>query len=509
MNVRWLSLALQLAVIMGLGSCTVVRQNQSPPLSTYDKGIGANKSFNVMAPLLPYDPRDPQSDVSEESFAEFRSHLAVMKAMGVDGVSTDIWWGLVEKEDNKFDFSYYERIVDAITTAGLEWVPILSFHQCGGNVGDSCDVPIPQWIFTKGAVAGKDLLANDLKYKSEQGNFSSETVSAWGSYLVLEDYREFMAAFQERFANRRSQIQEINISLGPAGELRYPSYNSHDEGTNYPTRGGLQAYSKMAVADFQKFVVERYGNLKAIRQAWGRTRYVPKRVSDIKPPVDADRFFEQRDHQGTTYGRDFFDWYRDSLIRHGDRIMTAAIETFTADNSAFRGIALGAKIPGIHWRIGSSETGELVLSDRLAELNAGLIGVSRADWERDQDGRGYRPLIALFRSLGAKAYPTPVNLHFTCLEMDDNQDPDAQSMAKSLVRWVGQEAKRQSVPIKGENALGWNVPKESSWDHMASHMAGKGNPLGYYDGLTILRMSDVAASAMARERYEEIIRRYR
>jgi hypothetical protein len=34
---------------------------------------------------------------------------------------------------------------------------------------------------------------------------------------------------------------EINVPAGPSGELRYPSYNAHDQGSGYPTRGALQS----------------------------------------------------------------------------------------------------------------------------------------------------------------------------------------------------------------------------------------------------------------------------
>lgn len=50
-------------------------------------------------------------------------------------------------------------------------------------------------------------------------------------------------------------IAEINVSLGPAGELRYPSYNLHDWG-NYPNRGTLQCYSPLAEQDWRRYLVE-------------------------------------------------------------------------------------------------------------------------------------------------------------------------------------------------------------------------------------------------------------
>lgn len=78
----------------------------------------------VMAPL----------EVSD--WERFKQQLHQAKAIGVTAVSTDVWWGKVEKKgDQQFDWSYYDAVSSVIIEAGLKWVPILSFHKCGGNVG--------------------------------------------------------------------------------------------------------------------------------------------------------------------------------------------------------------------------------------------------------------------------------------------------------------------------------------------------------------------------------------
>jgi hypothetical protein len=38
------------------------------------------------------------------------------------------------------------------------------------------------------------------------------------------------------------------IGTGPAGELRYPPYDSHDSGSGWPNRGFFQAYVRAAIA---------------------------------------------------------------------------------------------------------------------------------------------------------------------------------------------------------------------------------------------------------------------
>jgi beta-amylase len=293
-----------------------------------------------------------------------------------------------------------------------------------------------------------------------------------------------MTAFQRHFAPQAAQIAEINISLGPSGELRYPSYGAHDVGSGYPTRGALQAYSTLARASFRAFLTAKYGGVAA------------DQASELMaPPADPAGFFARREQIETQRGRDFFDWYADSLLAHGRRVMTKAQQIFGAPGAPLRGVDLGAKIPGIHWRLGHYAGGKLVLDDRLAELAAGLIRTSGHDWGSDATGHGYGPLLRMFAALPRRG--SGLTVHFTCLEMADGQDkPAAQSLPQSLVRWVGAEAVRQGLRVKGENALGWNIPNKDSWERMRAALSLPGQT-GWYQGLTLLRMSDIVASPVA------------
>ena len=44
--------------------------------------------------------------------------------------------------DEQFDWSWVDRAAQTITSAGLKWRPVLAFHACGTNVGDTCNVPL-------------------------------------------------------------------------------------------------------------------------------------------------------------------------------------------------------------------------------------------------------------------------------------------------------------------------------------------------------------------------------
>lgn len=527
-------------------------------------------SVNAMCSLLVGDPYNPSSQPSLDARAKARAYFTAMKQKGVDGISADFWWGQIQPEAGAIDWSkpgaaYYDWLVDTIIECGLKVVPILSFHQCGGNVGDDVYVPIPKWVWEKlGRVLGD---ANIAKFKSEQGNLCEEYVSFWATHLILDDYIAFVKSFRDHFANRAAHFSEINISLGPAGELRYPSYNSHDKGVDYPTRGALQCYSKLAVDSFRAWVLKKYGTLEAVDRVWGTAT---AKGQPIQPPSNPLQFFADSDHVRMQYGRDLFDWYAEVPQEHARMVLKKVFEVLAADDSPMKGIDIGVKVPGIHWLTGSWEFdakittdklqaelaeicseqartfdgktdaatygdqlakklaahvrtrtktwkpvedgGTIKLGSRLAELAAGLIRTSdRADWESDEAGRGYRPLIKLFAEFEGNKNSRLV-MHFTCLEMADGEgaDRNANSVAQSLVYWVGAEAWRQGVPIKGENAVSWNLPISGSWHRMRMHLfndtrnvaraslRGVGDVRrGWFEGLTILRMNHVADDPVA------------
>lgn len=442
--------------------------------------------IHVQAWTAPLERPAVMAPLEVQDWDGFRRQLQQAKSIGVTAVSTDVWWGKVEKEaDQQFDWGYYDIVSDTIIDAGLKWVPIISFHRCGGNVGDSCDIPIPHWLWKK---LGGDK-SYRLMYKSEQGKFSREVLALWSDDKARQQYAEFIRDFSRHFADKAPHIEEINISAGPSGELRYPSYNQHD-GFKYPERGFLQAYSDLAIDDFSDFAKERYANLHNLNGAWNT------RLEDweqVRPPDDAAGFFQRKDYLNIQYGRDFIEWYNHALIEHGEFMIDLALEAL-GDN--FPDTPLGIKIPGVHWLMSSPGL------PRSAEVTAGLIPTN-LDIGSDDTAHGYGPILDSVRQMGGRGHA--VVLHFTCLEMDDKNEAPEYSLAKDLVFWVGNGAAARGVTIMGENALSGGISNDQGWNNIENAVRWSA-----YKGLTTLRVGDLKANGgLGFRRYQQLINAFK
>ncbi|EHI98186.1 Beta-amylase [Clostridium sp. DL-VIII] len=341
----------------------------------------------------------------------FKNKLITLKNNGVYAITTDVWWGDVEsKGDNQFDWSYYKTYADVVRSSGLKWVPIISTHQCGGNVGDTVNISLPSWLWNKDT-------QENMEYKDEKGNFDKEALSPWWSG-ANKQYDELYDSFALNFSVYKDIIAKIYISGGPAGELRYPSYNAAI-GWSYPNRGYLQCYSAAAEADFQNAMKIKYGTVKELNSAWGTNL---ASFSQISPPTDGDNFFENG--YNSVYGCDFLSWYQSVLTKH---LADMASEAHSHFDQVFN-VRIGAKVSGVHWLMNSP------IMPHASEYCAGYYN--------------YSTLLDQFKE-------SDVDLTFTCLEMDDSNANTSPyySAPKTLVKNIASLASSKGINHFGENAL--------------------------------------------------------
>ena len=64
--------------------------------------------------------------------------LVALQAAVVEGIMVDVWWGIAESEGpGRYNFTGYMELMEMARNVGLKVQVVMSFHQCGGNVGDS------------------------------------------------------------------------------------------------------------------------------------------------------------------------------------------------------------------------------------------------------------------------------------------------------------------------------------------------------------------------------------
>ncbi|BDC99855.1 family 14 glycosylhydrolase [Persicobacter psychrovividus] len=443
------------------------------------------KSFRVMGPLHLSAASDRRM-ISRDDWQEFDRQLRLMKEAGVEAISVDVWWGLVQQQGpTHFDWNYYDRIVQLIRLNGLNWVPILSFHQAGGNVNDDFTQWTPVWLWGELMQGHTDLTLSDFQYVSESGAASVEYVSLWADEYVLPYYRRFMEAFKRRFAPYEDMTAEINISLGPAGELRYPSYNAHDWG-DYPNRGTLQCYSKLAVEDFREYLQRQYTNIKEMNIHW-ETAYLD--FSEVMMPKAPDDFFGAQTYYKTVMGRDLISWYHNSLLMHGRRVLKVALEVFSGEH--FDRTPLGFKIAGVHWNISNPNM------PRVSEITAGLLNA-----HPHLNGTDQREYLEMLNILIDKEDRERLVVHFTCLEKF-NKDHEGFSRAEDLVRWVADAAAELKINVAGENATTYELSTGEGWSQMERALTRTNG----YSGLTILRIKNLLDTEYGFSRFKELIKK--
>ena len=222
----------------------------------------------VMLPLdtvwLPDDPEAGGALLTRGAALE--AALRALAAAGVTGVAVDVWWGIAEAAGpGKYDFDAYARLFAAAAAAGLKVSATMSFHAAGGNVGDTCTVPLPPWVLAAGEeepdmfytdAAGHrnreclSLGADEVECLPAAGHAAGAGADAGAASrpppmrTPVRAYADFVSAFATRFrsALAAGTITEVTVGLGPAGELRYPSYPEGDGRWRFPGVGAFQCY---------------------------------------------------------------------------------------------------------------------------------------------------------------------------------------------------------------------------------------------------------------------------
>jgi len=412
--------------------------------------------------------------------------LKAIKAAGVEGVMVDVWWGIVEREaPGKYDFKAYKELFSIIDAAGLKIQAVMSFHAAGGNVGDTCKVPLPAWVLDIGE-RDPDIFFTDRAgvRNRESLSFGVDDVPLLDGATPIRVYRRFMERFCDEFEDMfGTTITEITVGMGPAGELRYPAYPEGDGRWRFPGVGEFQCYDAYLLRKL------RAEAKKIGRPEWGHGG--PHDAGHYNSKAWETGFFvSEGGSWDSPYGDFFLRWYSGVLLDHCDRMLHAARDVFGRRNfpmevSGVReaeagpsgdGVVLyefapachlGVKLPGVHWWFKAKA--------HAAELTAGFYNT------RDRDG--YRPVFEMLRSHSAR-------MSFTCVEMRDREHaPEARCSPEGLLKQILDLGEEYDVKVAGENAL--QRYDYEAFDRIIQSAFGQAAQKNSLAQLTFLRMGDL------------------
>ncbi|KAG6470746.1 beta-amylase 2, chloroplastic-like isoform X1 [Zingiber officinale] len=379
----------------------------------------AGTSYIPVYVMLPLDVIDNQGKLAYPEI--LLEQLRALKSINVDGVMVDCWWGIVEASAPRiYNWGGYKQLFQIVRQLKLKLQVVMSFHECGGNVGDDVWIPLPQWVIEIGNNNP------DIFFTDREGRHNMECLS-WGIDRVrilygrtaVEVYFDYMRSFRVEFDElfEDGTISELQIGLGPCGELRYPSYPAK-HGWRYPGIGEFQCYDAYL--------------LKSLRDAAKARGHpllgkVPQNTGSYNSQPHETGFFRDGGHYDNSYGRFFLGWYSKILIDHGDVVLSLA-------KLAFEGSLISTKISGIHWWYKTAS--------HAAELTAGFYNPCNRD--------GYASIASMLKKHDA-------TLNFTCVELRTlNQQadfPEALADPEGLVWQVLNAAWDVSLPMASENAL--------------------------------------------------------
>lgn len=305
---------------------------------------------------------------------------------------------------------------------GLKVRAVMAFHQCGTGPGDPCWIPLPQWVLEE---MDKD---PDLAYSDRFGRRSREYLSLGCDILPvlrgrtpIQAYSDFMRSFKDTFRDLLGVIvTDLQVGMGPAGELRYPSLRSEKltRPDSLPELGEFQCYDKYMLVSLNACARD-FG-----MRGWGNGG--PLGACNVLQNPEGSTFFWSDDCWNTPQGRFFLEWYSGMLLLHGERLCIVAKAIFWST-----GVKISAKVASINWYYGTES--------HPSELTAGYYNTLIRN--------GYLPVARMFgRHI--------MTLCCTCFDMQDAEEQsNTKSSPEGYLRQLVYAARMCKLPLSGENSV--------------------------------------------------------
>ncbi len=205
-------------------------------------------------------------------------------------------------------------------------------------------------------------------------------------------YADFIEAFCSYMSSEgnnylENTITELQIGLGPCGELRYPSYPMAADKWKFPGIGEFQTYDPHLLKDLAKASSKRTD--AAASENASKWSVPPDGAGSYNDTPFSTTFFTHGFK--SEHGKFFQEWYSRVLLRHCDDMLTNVRRIVPSGASS---LSLAVKISGIHWWY--------FTKSRAAESTAGYYVSKEYNF--------YEEVAKLFKKHS-------VVFDFTCLEM--------------------------------------------------------------------------------------------
>ncbi|KAL0907661.1 hypothetical protein M5K25_022082 [Dendrobium thyrsiflorum] len=399
--------------------------------------------------------------------------VRILKSINIDGITVDCWWGIVEAHaPQEYNWHGYRRLFQIVRELKLKLQVVMSFHECGGNIGDDVCIPLPHWV----AEIGRG--NPDIFFTDREGRRNPECLSigidkerVLRGRTALEVYFDYMRSFRVEFDEffEDGIISAVEVGLGPCGELRYPSY-SVKNGWRYPGIGEFQCYDQYLIKSLRKAAEARGHSF------WARS---PENAGSYNSrPQETAFFCDGGDYDGY-YGRFFLGWYSQLLVDHADRVLSLA-------KLAFEGTCIVAKISGVCWWYKTAS--------HAAELTAGFYNPCNRD--------GYASIASML-----KRHFVTLNL---CSELRTlNQQAgfsEALADPEGLIRQVLNAAWDVSIPVASVNSF--PCYDRDSYNKILQNAKPLDDPDGrHLSSFTYLRLSPVLMEGCNFSEFERFVKR--
>ncbi|CAL9061322.1 unnamed protein product [Musa banksii] len=370
---------------------------------------------------LPPDAVGPSGQMARKK--AMRASFMALSAAGVEGIAVECWWGIVEREaPGVYDWGGYMDLVMLAQRCGLKVRAIMAFHQWGTGPGDPGWIPLPRWVLEE-----MDKEPN-LAFADRFGRRNNEYISLGCDVFPvlrgrspIQAYSDFMRSFRDTFRDfLRVVITEIQVGMGPAGELRYPSC---------PSEKLIRARAAAELGEFQCYDKYMLASLNACAQKVGMDEWGyggPIGASNFPQNPEETAFFKSDGSWNTPYGQFFLEWYSGLLLLHGERLCMVADVIFLGT-----GVQISAKVAGIHWHYSTNS--------HPSELTAGYYNTLIRD--------GYLPIARMFSRYR-------MTLCCMCFDMRDSEESsNPRSSPEGFLRKLIYTARMCKLPLTGENSF--------------------------------------------------------